>query len=110
MELTAATLDDIRITATRELDQSKRGALGQFMTPSQIAGFMAGLFTYGKSACLLDAGAGIGSLTSAFLDRAIEHGTKVVAPAPSARFICSRAVAKRLVTMKCCRRTSSSTW
>ena len=79
MELTAATLDDIRITATRELDQSKRGALGQFMTPSQIAGFMAGLFTYGKSACLLDAGAGIGSLTSAFLDRAIERGTKVVA-------------------------------
>ena len=77
MELTATTLDDIRVAATRQLDQSKRGALGQFMTPSQIATFMAGLFTYGKSASLLDAGAGIGSLTSAFLDQAIMHGTKV---------------------------------
>lgn len=77
--LTASALDGIRKEATLRLDQSKRGALGQFMTPTRIATFMAGLFTYGKSARLLDAGAGVGSLTSAFLDKALEHGTRVFA-------------------------------
>ena len=81
MELTTASLDEIRVEATRQLDQSKRGALGQFMTPSKIATFMASLFTYGESATLLDAGAGIGSLTSAFLEEATKHGSKVAVEA-----------------------------
>ena len=48
-----------------------RSALGQFMTPPGVARFIASLFPQAASPdCrLLDAGAGMGSLTSAFLDR-----------------------------------------
>ena len=69
-ELAAYPIDEICVEASKKLDQSKRGALGQFMTPSAIAGFMASLFTYGERIRLLDAGAGAGALTAAFLGRA----------------------------------------
>ena len=42
--MNAEVLDAVRREATGALDQSKRGALGQFMTPSVIAAFMASLF------------------------------------------------------------------
>lgn len=47
----------------------RKAQLGQFFTPVAIAEFMAGLFAPGtEDAChLLDAGAGIGSLSDAFL-------------------------------------------
>ncbi|UVK41821.1 Eco57I restriction-modification methylase domain-containing protein [Mesorhizobium sp. AR07] len=49
---------------------SKASQLGQFMTPESISGFMAGLF--GKAlpsdVRLLDAGAGKGALTTAFIN------------------------------------------
>lgn len=50
--------------------------LGQFFTPPAIAAFMAGLFASGtEGACrLLDAGAGIGSLSDAFLRRWLAGG------------------------------------
>lgn len=49
-----------------------KSAMGQFMTPSVIAHFMASMFNplVGKNIRLLDAGAGIGSLTAAFTERA----------------------------------------
>ena len=63
------TIDSIRIEASKGLDQSKRGELGQFMTPSVIAKFMASLFPKtNKPIHLLEAGAGIGSLIIPFLD------------------------------------------
>lgn len=64
-------LDSIRLDVSTKLDRKQRSELGQFMTPSIVADFMAGQFPL--PAChfirLLDAGAGIGSLTSAFLER-----------------------------------------
>lgn len=49
----------------------RKAQFGQFFTLPAIAGFMAGLFAVGtEDAChLLDAGAGIGSLSDAFLRR-----------------------------------------
>lgn len=48
----------------------KKSQFGQFLTPERVAAFMAGLFPPGKGICrLLDAGAGIGSLSAAFLER-----------------------------------------
>lgn len=76
-EPTVYPIDEICVEASRKLDQSKRGALGQFMTPSAIAGFMASLFTYGKDIRLLDAGAGAGALTSAFLGKAGDSNVSV---------------------------------
>ena len=77
--MNAEVLDAVRREATGALDQSKRGALGQFMTPSVIAAFMASLLTIktGTPVRLLDAGAGVGSLSAAFLDRAIWGGVAV---------------------------------
>jgi adenine-specific DNA-methyltransferase len=61
-----AVVDLLRHEANAKLDPQKKGALGQFMTPFSIAQFMAEMFTKsGKPAVLLDAGAGIGSLTIA---------------------------------------------
>lgn len=52
-------------------DSRKKTQLGQYFTPAEIAGFMADLFDQraGTHCYLLDAGAGIGSLSAAFLKR-----------------------------------------
>lgn len=68
-------IDQVRREASSLLDSRRRSELGQYMTPSPIAGFMASLFSYNGQARLLDAGAGVGSLTSAFLDSALQNGT-----------------------------------
>lgn len=70
-------IDQVRRKASNLLDSQRRSDLGQYMTPSPIAAFMASLFSYNGTAKLLDAGAGVGSLTSAFLDKALEKGTTV---------------------------------
>jgi tRNA1(Val) A37 N6-methylase TrmN6 len=64
-------LDVLRLEASQKLDSARKAKLGQFLTPSCIAMFMAGLFqdTFHGTARLLDTGAGIGTLTAAFLDR-----------------------------------------
>jgi adenine-specific DNA-methyltransferase len=60
-----AVIDLLRHEVNAKLDPKKKGTLGQFMTPFKIAEFMASLFVKRKNAVLLDAGAGIGSLTLA---------------------------------------------
>jgi hypothetical protein len=64
--LTMVDLDRMKVSTT--LDDSRRGKLGQFMTPSSVARFMASQFGNIPSAVnLLDAGAGVGTLTAAFV-------------------------------------------
>lgn len=64
-------VDTVRKEVGHKLDQVRKSELGQFMTPSTVARFMASLFFPStlQTARLLDAGAGIGSLSCAFLDR-----------------------------------------
>lgn len=71
-------IDVIRKEATKKLDQTKRSALGQFLTPSNIANFMASMFLNPSRSniSLLDAGAGIGSLTVAFIYRILASSNK----------------------------------
>lgn len=68
--------DELRRTVAPKTTQDHKAHLGQFMTPSSIARFMAHLFpkTSLKHCHLLDAGAGVGALTCAFLDRWIAGG------------------------------------
>lgn len=55
---------------SRDTDAKKKSQFGQFLTPAKTAAFMASLFPSGHGDCrLLDAGAGIGSLAAAFLER-----------------------------------------
>jgi len=66
-------VEQTRLRVSKNTDAKKKSQLGQFFTPASIAQFMASLFADGGSSeyRLLDAGAGIGSLSSAFLERCI---------------------------------------
>ncbi len=70
--LLASLVDQVelrRIDAGARLDPSTRGGLGQFMTPAAVARLMAKMFKAdGRTLRILDPGAGVGSLTVAFLE------------------------------------------
>jgi adenine-specific DNA-methyltransferase len=63
--------DTARLVAGKTTSRQHKSAFGQYLTPSRIARFMASLFTQDSfEVCrLLDPGAGLGSLTGAFLER-----------------------------------------
>jgi len=68
-----AKIEQKRLKLSRKTNSAKKSSLGQFLTPQKTATFMASLFPDGNGHCrLLDAGAGIGSLSVAFLDRWID--------------------------------------
>jgi adenine-specific DNA-methyltransferase len=57
-------------------DRARKSALGQFFTPKAIADFMAGLFSEPEGDIfLLDAGAGTGALTTAFVEKWSNHNS-----------------------------------
>lgn len=61
--------DFFRVDATRKLDPSRRTTLGQFLTPAPVARLMASMFKKRREHInLLDAGAGVGVLTAAFIE------------------------------------------
>jgi adenine-specific DNA-methyltransferase len=63
-------VEQARLRLSKDTDANKKSRFGQFLTPVRTAAFMAGLFPPDEGACrLLDAGAGIGSLAAAFLER-----------------------------------------
>lgn len=65
-----STIEQTRLRLSKNTEAKKKSQLGQFLTSARTAAFMASLFPDGKGRCrLLDAGAGIGSLSAAFLDR-----------------------------------------
>ena len=68
--------DKVRRQVAPRIAKGRKSELGQFMTPSNTARFMASLFPAStlKTCRLLDAGAGVGALTCAFLDRWIGGG------------------------------------
>lgn len=69
-------IDTARLEAAFYIDGRRRSELGQFMTPSSVAQFMASLFlpSTGPQIRLLDAGAGVGCLSMAFLERWLAGG------------------------------------
>ena len=63
--------DAVRRGVSGRIILKRKSELGQFMTPSTVARFMASLFPAStlRTCRLLDAGAGLGALSCAFLDR-----------------------------------------
>jgi adenine-specific DNA-methyltransferase len=62
--------DITRIHVSSKLGTKQRSELGQFLTPAPIARFMAGQFSHlAGHINLLDPGAGVGSLTAAFVEQ-----------------------------------------
>ena len=70
------TADSVRREVAPRISQKHKAELGQFMTPSSVARFMASLFPPStlQTCRLLDAGAGVGALSCAFLDRWLMGG------------------------------------
>ncbi|BBJ23049.1 Eco57I restriction-modification methylase domain-containing protein [Candidatus Nitrotoga sp. AM1P] len=63
--------DNVRRKVAPLTAQKHKAEFGQFLTPSSVARFMASLFPVSsrQTCTLLDAGAGVGALSCAFLDR-----------------------------------------
>ncbi|MFT3777938.1 MAG: Eco57I restriction-modification methylase domain-containing protein [Ottowia sp.] len=68
--------DTVRRMVAPRTARKHKAALGQYMTPSSVARFMASLFPASslRTCRLLDAGAGVGALSCAFLDRWVAGG------------------------------------
>ena len=65
-----SVVEQERLQLSKTTEAKKKSQFGQFLTPESTAAFMAGLFPDDTGHChLLDAGAGIGSLSAAFLNR-----------------------------------------
>lgn len=74
-------IDNMRILVNQKLNPENKSKFGQFMTPSNIADFMAALFHHDNKRTntgtkLLDCGAGIGSLSIAAVNH-IKHIEKL---------------------------------
>lgn len=68
-----SAIEQTRLRVSKGTEAKRKSQLGQFLTPAKTARFMAGLFPpASQGVCrLLDPGAGIGSLSSAFLERCV---------------------------------------
>lgn len=63
-------IEQTRLHLSQKTEAKKKSQFGQFFTPAKTAAFMVSLFPDATGSCrLLDAGAGIGSLSDAFLER-----------------------------------------
>lgn len=66
-------VERIRVQANRQISPASRSSLGQFLTPVSVAVFMASMVeTRRRVIRLLDPGAGVGSLTAAFVARVLD--------------------------------------
>ncbi|MBL9146172.1 MAG: Eco57I restriction-modification methylase domain-containing protein [Verrucomicrobiaceae bacterium] len=71
-------ISDLTTLAPTLDGRERQEALGQFLTPSPVGDFMASLFsTLPRDVRLIDAGAGAGALTVAFVRRACAKGSGV---------------------------------
>lgn len=67
-----------RVEANGLLDEKLRGKLGQFMSSSAVSKILADMFeNVDGEHRLLDAGAGVGSLTAAFVERVKNNATSI---------------------------------
>ena len=76
-------VDSIRKTANMKLDEKLRGKLGQFMSSSAVSELLTDMFeSFTGDIRLLDAGAGVGSLTAAFVDKATLNFAQSISSKP----------------------------
>ncbi len=91
---------NVAIPTARE----RQGELGQFFTPAPIAGFMASMFgPFPEHVRLLDAGAGEGALTAAFISRMCQKNDAVRLVAATLYEVDPSVQASLLKTMEQCR-------
>ncbi|HHX8464617.1 TPA: Eco57I restriction-modification methylase domain-containing protein [Vibrio diabolicus] len=73
-EMLQNQVDSIREHSNTLLDEATRGKMGQYMTPSAVAQILARQFNnLDGELSIIDAGAGVGSLTTALIARGIDE-------------------------------------
>lgn len=78
-------VDDVRKEASTRLEPRRRAQMGQFLTPSPIAIFMAEMFNRAKSkGRILDPGAGVGTLCAALVLTLCQRPTRLATIAVTA--------------------------
>lgn len=98
-----------RRVASAELDQDRRGDLGQFLTPADVARLMASMFKrLPRHVRLLEAGAGTGSLIAAFVEEACSRKSPPEALAVTAFEIDPVLLSHLHETLDHCRSSSAS--
>ena len=91
--------------ATASQPRIRQGELGQFLTAEPVAEFMASMFgTLPKTVRLLDAGAGAGALTQAFVSRICEGNDEVEAIEVSLYELDLKIIDPLAVAMRECQR------
>ncbi len=103
------SVDFFRLDANRKLDNGRRSDLGQFMTPPATARLMASMFeAKHMELTLLDAGAGVGSLTAAFVSEVTNRKNKPKSIRSTAYEIDSELCGYLVSTLKQCKQTCES--
>ena len=97
-------LDYVRIEVSQRLDPLERSERGQFFTPQKIAGFMASLYrSHSGTLSILDAGAGIGSLSLALVSQILEWDDKPTTINLTAYEVDCYLIPRLTETLECCR-------
>jgi adenine-specific DNA-methyltransferase len=103
------SIDFFRLDANRKLDSEQRSDLGQFMTPAPTARLMASMFGATQETIrLLDPGAGVGSLTAAFVSEVCARPAKPKAIQATAYEIDRRLAPYLESTLQQCRKACES--
>jgi len=103
------SVDFFRLDANRKLAPDRRSVLGQFMTPPATARLMASMFeAKDKELTLLDAGAGVGSLTAAFVSEICNRKKKPESIHATAYEIDSELCGYLVSTFEQCKKTCES--
>lgn len=100
-------VEERRRTVSQHLERHHRSLMGQFFTPAPVALFMAEMFEARKPVLrLLDAGAGIGSLSAAFVATICRRAHRPQAISITAYEIDSMLVRHLRTTLDLCKATS----
>ena len=98
------SVDVARRDASLRLDPQRRALMGQFLTPISVAKFMAGMIECKKSVVrVLDPGAGVGSLSAAFVARMCRRSPRPEAVLLTAYEIDPQLVERLQSTVVLCR-------
>lgn len=104
-----AEVDCIREEANSYLDETQRGSLGQFMSSAVVSELLASMFDdMSGDIRLLDAGAGVGSLSAAFVAETLKNTNKVNSIHATAYEISDVMIQNLKKTFKLCKREVKS--
>jgi adenine-specific DNA-methyltransferase len=100
-------VEEMRRGVSKHLERHRRALMGQFFTPAPVALFMAGMFEARKPVLrVLDAGAGFGSLSAAFVATMCRRARRPQAISLTAYEIDSKLVGHLRETLDLCRAAS----